>query len=197
MILANEAVAAFLAGRRRESLYRVHEPPDPQSVEHLLAKLADLEVPTPPAAANREHEPGRAAERRRARRASASPTTSRRPGAGERRFRRSSCARSSRRTTTRATSATPASRARRTPLHLADPPLSRPRRPPRAPARARPGRRPAPGRSPATAEHTSATERAAAEIEYRADDICAGLAPRAHALRARLGGVVRRARSSA
>jgi len=49
MILANEAVASLLAGRRREALYRVHERPDPQSIELLLAKLADLEVPTPPA----------------------------------------------------------------------------------------------------------------------------------------------------
>jgi ribonuclease R len=49
MILANEAVASLLAGRRRESLYRVHERPDPQAVTHLLAKLADLDVPTPPA----------------------------------------------------------------------------------------------------------------------------------------------------
>jgi ribonuclease R len=49
MILANEAVASLLAGRRRELLYRVHERPDPQAVAHLLAKLADLEVPTPPA----------------------------------------------------------------------------------------------------------------------------------------------------
>jgi ribonuclease R len=49
MIRANEQVAAFLAGRRGEALYRVHEPPDPQAVELLLAKLADLEVPTPPA----------------------------------------------------------------------------------------------------------------------------------------------------
>ena len=49
MILANEHVAAFLAGRNREALYRVHERPDPQSVELLLAKLADLGVPTPPA----------------------------------------------------------------------------------------------------------------------------------------------------
>ena len=48
MILANEAVAGFLAGRRREALYRVHEPPEPQAVELLLAKLTDLEVPTPP-----------------------------------------------------------------------------------------------------------------------------------------------------
>jgi ribonuclease R len=49
MILANEAVASLLAGRRRESLYRVHERPDPQAVALLLAKLADLDVPTPPA----------------------------------------------------------------------------------------------------------------------------------------------------
>jgi ribonuclease R len=49
MILANEAVASLLAGRRRESLYRVHERPDPQAVSHLLAKLVELEVPTPPA----------------------------------------------------------------------------------------------------------------------------------------------------
>jgi ribonuclease R len=49
MILANEAVAGLLAGRRRESLYRVHERPDPQAISLLLGKLADLEVPTPPA----------------------------------------------------------------------------------------------------------------------------------------------------
>ncbi|HEX6680583.1 MAG TPA: RNB domain-containing ribonuclease, partial [Gaiellaceae bacterium] len=49
MIRANEAVAGLLAGRRRETLFRVHERPDPQAVELLLAKLADLAVPTPPA----------------------------------------------------------------------------------------------------------------------------------------------------
>jgi ribonuclease R len=49
MILANEAVAGLLGGRRREALFRVHEKPEPQSVLRLLAKLADLEVPTPPA----------------------------------------------------------------------------------------------------------------------------------------------------
>jgi ribonuclease R len=49
MILANEQVGAFLASRNREALYRVHERPDPVSIEHLLAKLADLGVPTPPA----------------------------------------------------------------------------------------------------------------------------------------------------
>ena len=52
MIAANEAVAGLLAGRGREAVYRVHEQPDPQSVELLLAKLADLEVPTPPAPDN-------------------------------------------------------------------------------------------------------------------------------------------------
>jgi ribonuclease R len=48
MILANESVGAFLASRRRDALYRVHERPEPQAVELLLAKLTDLEVPTPP-----------------------------------------------------------------------------------------------------------------------------------------------------
>ena len=49
MIAANEAVAELLSSRRREALYRVHERPDPQAIELLLAKLADLRVPTPPA----------------------------------------------------------------------------------------------------------------------------------------------------
>ena len=48
MILANEAVAEFLSSRRRDAVYRVHEPPEPQSVRLLLSKLTDLEVPTPP-----------------------------------------------------------------------------------------------------------------------------------------------------
>ena len=49
MIAANEAVARLLSSRRREALYRVHERPDPQAIELLLKKLADLDVPTPPA----------------------------------------------------------------------------------------------------------------------------------------------------
>jgi ribonuclease R len=48
MILANEHVGAFLSSRNREALYRVHERPDPQAVELLVAKLAELGVPTPP-----------------------------------------------------------------------------------------------------------------------------------------------------
>jgi ribonuclease R len=49
MIVANEAVGGLLAGRNRDALYRVHERPDPQAIERLLTVLVDLEVPTPPA----------------------------------------------------------------------------------------------------------------------------------------------------
>jgi ribonuclease R len=49
MIAANEAVAGLLSSRRRETLYRVHERPDPLAIEQLLKKLVDLDVPTPPA----------------------------------------------------------------------------------------------------------------------------------------------------
>jgi ribonuclease R len=61
MILANECVAELLAGRRRGALYRVHERPDPQAISLLLAKLADLEVPTPPAPDADEMSPSDAA----------------------------------------------------------------------------------------------------------------------------------------
>ncbi|HEV2711643.1 MAG TPA: ribonuclease catalytic domain-containing protein, partial [Gaiellaceae bacterium] len=61
MILANEAVGGLLAHRRREALYRVHERPDPTAVGLLLAKLADLEVPTPPAPDLARVTPGEAA----------------------------------------------------------------------------------------------------------------------------------------
>ena len=47
MILANEAVAGLLGSRRRETLFRVHDPPEPQSIARLVAVLADLGVPTP------------------------------------------------------------------------------------------------------------------------------------------------------
>jgi ribonuclease R len=62
MIFANEAVAGLLAGRRREALFRVHERPEPQSVQLLLAKLADLGVPTPPAPDPETMSPGEAAQ---------------------------------------------------------------------------------------------------------------------------------------
>jgi ribonuclease R len=58
MVLANECVAQLLSSRRREALYRVHERPDPQSIGLLLAKLAELGVPTPPAPDVDEMSPG-------------------------------------------------------------------------------------------------------------------------------------------
>jgi ribonuclease R len=48
MILANEQVAEFLTDRKVPTLYRVHERPDPRSVEALVNKLDALDVPTPP-----------------------------------------------------------------------------------------------------------------------------------------------------
>ena len=48
MIAANEAVAGLLESRKLPALYRVHERPDPARVEHLVAQLAALDVPTPP-----------------------------------------------------------------------------------------------------------------------------------------------------
>ena len=48
MILANEQVAEHLAAARVGTIYRVHEQPDPASVERLVAQLASLDVPTPP-----------------------------------------------------------------------------------------------------------------------------------------------------
>ena len=49
MIAANEQVAAFLESRRLPTLYRVHAPPDGDSVKRLIDQLASLGVPTPPA----------------------------------------------------------------------------------------------------------------------------------------------------
>jgi ribonuclease R len=62
MIMANEAVAGLLSARRREALYRVHERPEPQAVLLLIAKLGDLEVPTPPAPEADRLGPAQAAE---------------------------------------------------------------------------------------------------------------------------------------
>lgn len=48
MIAANEQVAKLLDERNAPTLYRVHEQPDPERVERLVAQLASLGVPTPP-----------------------------------------------------------------------------------------------------------------------------------------------------
>ena len=52
MILANELVAGYLAGRKLPTLYRVHERPEPSSVAFLIDQLASLDIPTPPAPKN-------------------------------------------------------------------------------------------------------------------------------------------------
>jgi ribonuclease R len=48
MILANEQVARLLERKRVPTIYRVHPQPDPLRIEHLIAQLHDLEIPTPP-----------------------------------------------------------------------------------------------------------------------------------------------------
>jgi ribonuclease R len=48
MIAANEQVAKLLEERGEPALYRVHEQPEPASIERLVAALTSLEVPTPP-----------------------------------------------------------------------------------------------------------------------------------------------------
>ena len=48
MIAANEAVAGFLSQGKIPTLYRVHERPEPSSVERLVTQLASLGVSTPP-----------------------------------------------------------------------------------------------------------------------------------------------------
>ncbi|MGZ4269847.1 MAG: ribonuclease R family protein [Solirubrobacteraceae bacterium] len=48
MIAANEAVAKLLSDRGVPALHRVHEKPDPERAERLVAQLASLDVATPP-----------------------------------------------------------------------------------------------------------------------------------------------------
>jgi ribonuclease R len=172
MILANEAVAAFLAGRKSDSLYRVHEQPEPQSVELLLAKLADLEVPTPPAPRTASMSPSEAARIA----AEASERIAEyvaKAGRGREAF--------------PALVLRALKQARYDPRNLGHSGLASTaythftspiRRYPdlvvhRALLRAiGQGEDPLPDDLQETAEHTSETERAAADIEYRADEIC-------------------------
>ena len=111
MILANELVAGLPRrprGARRSTACT--SGPTRRRSQLLLAKLADLGVPTPPAP--ERHDAADAAARRRRGQRARHRLRRRSPAAAARRSRRSSCARSSRRATTRRTSATRASRAR-------------------------------------------------------------------------------------
>ena len=48
MVLANEQVASFLEREHVSTVYRVHDLPDPFRVDHLLDILTSLGLPTPP-----------------------------------------------------------------------------------------------------------------------------------------------------
>ncbi len=48
MVRANEAVAEYLDQRGEPTLFRVHEPPEPEAVESLVERLEALDVATPP-----------------------------------------------------------------------------------------------------------------------------------------------------
>jgi ribonuclease R len=60
MVLANEQVAGYLADRRLPTLYRVHERPEPDRVAVLVEQLASLDIPTP--AVPQHMTPGQAAD---------------------------------------------------------------------------------------------------------------------------------------
>ena len=160
MILANECVAGLLSSRQRPALYRVHEPPEPQSVELLLARLAELDVPTPPAPEAETMAPREAARVAAAASELVAEYTAR-AKRGEEAF-RTLVLRSLEAGPLRPAQPRPLRprQPRLLPLHLADPPLSRPRRAPRADPRARRRRRRRPGRPrrarPSTARCASA-----------------------------------------
>ena len=172
MILANEAVAAFTVARKSKSLYRVHEPPEPQSVELLLSKLADLEIPTPPAPDKESMSPSEAAQvaAEASERVADYVKTSGRgreafPGVVLRALKQ---ARYDPRNLGHSGLASVAythftSPIRRYPDLVVHRALLR---------ELGQGEDPPPGDVDEVAEHTSGTERAAADIEYRADEIC-------------------------
>ena len=131
MILNNEQVAQLLERERVPAIYRVHAQPDAARIERLLEQLAALGVPTPPLGQGlwRRSEAGQGRRRGEPAGAARGRATRARPGGvylarapipqaghlqrAERRPRRPR-------------------QLRLLPLHLADPPLPRPRLPPGA-----------------------------------------------------------------
>ena len=173
MIAANEHVATLLSEREIPTLYRVHERPEPEAVERLVAQLASLGVATPAGARARCRPRRRRTSWPSARVLVDQHVRAHRPRP-PRRSPRSSCARSSRPTTRPRTVGHAGLRlAALLPLHLADPALPRPRLPPRAAQRDRRRRGPPRGRTTLeeAGEWTSARERDAMKIERDADAV--------------------------
>ena len=139
MILANEQVAGYLADRKLPALYRVHEKPDPQSVEPMVAQLASLDIPTP--ALPRNMSPQQAADVA-AEASRLAAAEARRSGRGRRLVRLAGAA-LAQAGLLHAAQPRPRRAGQRAllPLHLADPPLPRPGGAPRAAQRPGPGRR--------------------------------------------------------
>ena len=190
MILANELVAGLLAGRRRDALYRVHEPPDPQSVQLMLARLADLGVPTPPAPKQLSSTDAAAIAGAASEAVTGYIKSS---GRGRDAFPPLVLQALKQAHYDPQQPGPHGSREHRVlPLHVADPPLSGPGRASRAPARARRLGRAAPRGAPRSRRERVGPRapRLAARVPGRRD--LPRLAPRAAPLRARLGSDLRR-----
>ena len=130
MIAANEAVATLLSERSIPTLYRVHERPEPRSALRLVEQLASLDVATPPVPDPMA--PSQAADDRRAvrgaGRSARAPHRPRPPGAHDA---RAALAQAGALLAGEPRPRRPAVDAL-LPLHLAHPPLPRPRLPPGA-----------------------------------------------------------------
>ena len=130
MIAANEAVATLLSERSIPALYRVHERPEPRSALRLVEQLASLDVATPPVP--EPLAPSQAADDRRAVRGAGRPARAphrpRPPGAHDA---RAALAQAGALLAREPRPRRPAVDAL-LPLHLAHPPLPRPRLPPGA-----------------------------------------------------------------
>ena len=170
MILTNEQVAELLERRRVPTLYRVHEQPDPERIERMIEQLAALDDPD--AAAAQDPLASSRPARSPARRAAWWPARPRGAGTAARRIHRWCFARSSRPTTADEPRPRRPRQPRLRPLHLADPPLPRPCRAPRALAPAGAEEAPRPRSWRRSARHCSERERDATRIE-RADSVCA------------------------